>query len=133
MKIHLLKLFLNEFRKRKRKTSLITFAIAWGTLSLGPVQILYLLNGDGVTGGGLYVGEILGLEFGSPLVTNIYSPDGLNIYYHPHLAGNEYLGGMTFDLNGGGILAPVPIPGALCLLGSGLIALVGFRRKLRKI
>lgn len=34
MKAHLLKLYLNEFRKRKKKTSLITFAIAWGTLSL---------------------------------------------------------------------------------------------------
>jgi putative ABC transport system permease protein len=34
MKIHLLKLFLNEFRKRKKKTALITFAIAWGALSL---------------------------------------------------------------------------------------------------
>lgn len=34
MKLHLLKLFLNEFKKRKKKTSLITFAIAWGTLSL---------------------------------------------------------------------------------------------------
>jgi len=34
MKFHLLKLFLNEFKKRKKKTSLITFAIAWGTLSL---------------------------------------------------------------------------------------------------
>jgi len=34
MKTNLLKLYLNEFRKRKKKTSLITFAIAWGTLSL---------------------------------------------------------------------------------------------------
>ena len=34
MKIHLLKLFLGEFRKRKKKTALITFAIAWGALSL---------------------------------------------------------------------------------------------------
>ncbi len=34
MKIHLYKLFINEFRKRKKKTTLITFAIAWGTLSL---------------------------------------------------------------------------------------------------
>ncbi|MCP4220560.1 MAG: FtsX-like permease family protein, partial [bacterium] len=34
MKIHLFKLFLSEFRKRKKKTSLITFAIAWGALSL---------------------------------------------------------------------------------------------------
>jgi putative ABC transport system permease protein len=34
MKLHLIKLFLTEFKKRKKKTSLITFAIAWGTLSL---------------------------------------------------------------------------------------------------
>jgi len=34
MKIQLFKLFLNENRKRKKKTALITFAIAWGTLSL---------------------------------------------------------------------------------------------------
>jgi putative ABC transport system permease protein len=34
MKINLYKLFLNEFRKRKKKTALITFAIAWGALSL---------------------------------------------------------------------------------------------------
>lgn len=30
----MIKLFLNEFRKRKKKTALITFAIAWGALSL---------------------------------------------------------------------------------------------------
>ncbi|MFC2155181.1 ABC transporter permease [Acidobacteriota bacterium] len=34
MKPHLFKLFLTEFRKRKKKTALITFAIAWGSLSL---------------------------------------------------------------------------------------------------
>lgn len=34
MRFNLLKLFLNEFRKRKKKTALITFAIAWGALSL---------------------------------------------------------------------------------------------------
>ena len=34
MKIHLLKLFLDEFRKRKKKMGLITFAITWGTLSI---------------------------------------------------------------------------------------------------
>lgn len=34
MKVQLLKLYLNEFRKRKKKAALITFAIAWGTLSL---------------------------------------------------------------------------------------------------
>lgn len=34
MKFHLFKLFLTEFKKRKKKTSLVTFAIAWGTLSM---------------------------------------------------------------------------------------------------
>ena len=34
MRIHLLKLFLNESGKRRRKTGLITFALAWGSLSL---------------------------------------------------------------------------------------------------
>jgi putative ABC transport system permease protein len=45
MKVHLLKLYLNEFRKRKKKTSLITFAIAWGTLSL----LLMMAFGRGLT------------------------------------------------------------------------------------
>jgi putative ABC transport system permease protein len=34
MKIHLLHLFWREFRTRKRKMGLITFAICWGTLSI---------------------------------------------------------------------------------------------------
>lgn len=34
MRTQLLKLYLSEFSKRKKKTSLITFAIAWATLSL---------------------------------------------------------------------------------------------------
>jgi len=34
MRFNLLKLFLNEFRKRKKKTALITFAIAWVPSSL---------------------------------------------------------------------------------------------------
>jgi putative ABC transport system permease protein len=34
MRAQLLHLFAKEFRKRKKKTALITFAIAWGTLSI---------------------------------------------------------------------------------------------------
>lgn len=45
MRVHLIKLYLNEFRKRKKKTSLITFAIAWGTLSL----LLMMAFGRGLT------------------------------------------------------------------------------------
>lgn len=34
MNTHLFKLYLSDFKKRKRKSALITFAIAWGSLSL---------------------------------------------------------------------------------------------------
>lgn len=34
MKTHLFKLYLSEYRKRQKKTALITFAIAWGAFSL---------------------------------------------------------------------------------------------------
>lgn len=45
MKLQILKLYLNEFRKRKKKTALITFAIAWGALSL----LLMMSFGRGMT------------------------------------------------------------------------------------
>jgi putative ABC transport system permease protein len=45
MRFNLLKLFLNEFRKRKKKTALITFAIAWGALSL----LLMMAFGQGLS------------------------------------------------------------------------------------
>ena len=34
MRLQILSLYLSEYRKRRRKTALITFAIAWGVLSL---------------------------------------------------------------------------------------------------
>ncbi|RJQ75448.1 MAG: hypothetical protein C4519_15855 [Desulfobacteraceae bacterium] len=39
----------------------------------------------------------------------------------------EYI--QTASANGADIGAPVPIPGAIWLLGSGLVALIGFRRR----
>ena len=45
MKIHLLKLYWQEFRKRRKKTALITFAIFWGTLSI----LLLMSFGRGLT------------------------------------------------------------------------------------
>jgi len=58
--------------------------------------------------------------------------NGFNIYYDPALNGD--LGGLTYALagTGGGHLmsaAPVPIPGALVLFGSGLLGLIGIGRK----
>ncbi len=45
MRMQLLHLFWNEFHKRRKKTSLITFAIAWGALSL----LLLMSFGRGLT------------------------------------------------------------------------------------
>ena len=45
MRLKLLKIFYNEYKKRKKKTSLITFAIVWGTISL----LMLIAFGQGMT------------------------------------------------------------------------------------
>jgi len=63
-----------------------------------------------------------------------YITSNYNIYYNPLLAGNAYLGGETFALNGSGFLLPssVPIPPSVWLFGSGLLGLVGIARRKRQ-
>ncbi|MBW1801336.1 MAG: hypothetical protein JRJ85_11490 [Deltaproteobacteria bacterium] len=89
-----------------------------------------LFDGDADAGGALYAGILLGLDIEDLLVNNIYSTEGLNIYYMAAL--NSELQGLTYALQGGGQLMavgePVPIPGAVWLLASGLILFLGFRR-----
>lgn len=51
-------------------------------------------------------------------------------YRYIYLNQNEF--GPDNDMEVDAIGAPVPIPGAVWLLGSGLIALVGFKRRFRK-
>jgi hypothetical protein len=106
---------------------------AWGTLELEAGNTLTL---EGDVHFALYVGELLGLTFGSPIITNIFG-HGLNIYYDPSLPGNEYLNGQTFMLTDGGALAPgvvVPLPTSAWLFLSGLagIGLVGKGRRIIK-
>jgi hypothetical protein len=109
---------------------------AWGKFTIGDGQIVYLVDGDDVSGGALYVGEIQGLKFGSPIITNIFSEDGINIYYDPTLAANDYLEGQRYSLSTvlgepTGYLLPTPVPASVLLLGSGLLGLglLGWRRK----
>jgi hypothetical protein len=49
--------------------------------------------------------------------------NGMSIYYDPFAAENQYLGGQSYALSGGGILAAVPEPGTATLLGLGLLGL----------
>jgi len=81
-------------------------------------------------GTALYLGKILGVIIDGTNVTNI-TGNGFNIYYDPAL--NSALGGLTYALNGGGSLSPVPIPNSLLLFGSGLLGLIGIgRMRLKK-
>jgi fibronectin-binding autotransporter adhesin len=122
---------------------------AWGSLDLTG-QSLTLLDGDDIAGGALYVGSILGVTFQGSLVTDI-TGNGLDIYYNPDLEANAYLAGLTYDLIGGGQLAPVaaellalnrevqlgqtmqthqtPLPASCWLFLSGLVGLGLLGRK----
>ncbi len=102
---------------------------AWGALSVEAGQSLTLLDGDAVPGGAIYT-HLLELADGLAQISSIVS-NGINIYYDPNLAGNDYLGGETFALTGGGSLAPVPEPytGVLLALGLTGLALVGSRKR----
>ena len=107
---------------------------AWGTLSLDIGHELNLFDGNGVSGGAMYVSEF-NLGGGTDQIDSIFS-HGYNIYYDANAAGNNYLGGFTYDLDGGGVLAamqaePVPEPATIALLGIGLGGMYLRRRKRR--
>jgi hypothetical protein len=97
---------------------------AWGSLDLTG-QSLNLLDGNDTQGGALYLGKILGLIFAGDTVTDITSIVGLNLYYDS--SQNPDLGGLTYNLSGGGFLAPVenpvPLPASAWMLLSGLAGL----------
>ena len=77
---------------------------AWGVLDISG-QSLELLDGNADDGGAFYAGEVLGAEINGNLIANIFG-HGLNIYYDPLLAGNDYLHGLQYALQEGGMLAP---------------------------
>jgi len=83
---------------------------AWGRLEIAAGNSLTLIDGNATPGGALYAGEVVGAQLADSSATNIAGAAGLAIYYDPALAGNAYLGGATYDLAAGGVLAPLGAP-----------------------
>ena len=109
---------------------------AWGCLNIE--GSLTLFDGNSEAGGALYVNTLTGLDILDGIIMNILldesETDLFNIYYLADLADNAYLGGLTYDLAGGGSLigisnsAAVPVPGSLFLLLSGMLVLLKIKR-----
>jgi len=105
---------------------------SWGVLDITDDYIT-LYDGNDELGAALYLRELWGLEITEYLIiANLVGFEGLNVYYNPYLPGNSYLGGLMYNLSGGGYLKPIPEPATMLLIGSGLIVLAAFRRKFRK-
>jgi len=106
---------------------------AWNSLDLTG-QTLTLTDGNTTPGGALYVEDLTGLTFSGSTVTDI-TGNGLNIYYDPSV--DLALGGKTFNLEGGGILAPdtapVPEPGTMMMLGFGLLGLAVYGKRFKRV
>jgi len=117
---------------------------AWGELLLGSGVSLNLLDGNDVAGAALYIGQ---LGFEDPIV-DLYDLifgsfiSDFNVYYNSSLAGNSFLGGMSYALGGSGFLLPtffdtpptepIPEPSTFVLLGCGLVGLVFMARRSKK-
>lgn len=108
----------------------------YGELKLGQYDDLYFISGGSTNGGAsanaLYVNWLNLENADTNLVSNLHS--SFNIYYllGEHQSGNDYLGDLSYQLDGGGWLMPVvpePSVGMLGMLGA---ILFGAMRKPRK-
>ena len=75
--------------------------------------------------------ELLGAVIDGDTISNI-TGNGFDYFYNPNRTANAYLGGLTYDLVGGGFLiAQVPAPASLALLLPAMGLLAAGRRRRR--
>jgi hypothetical protein len=85
----------------------------------------YITISDLDFGGGASIGSLTLSDVTAPALIGDFSFDGHSITFKPDHGVWTANQGATVNIN------TVPIPGAIWLLGSGLIGMVGIRRKLR--
>ena len=85
------------------------------------------------------VGELATVDFSNTLKTNqdnpfviVSSPPGSSFTLATNSVYTTYGIGLFGELDGQEVSGPVPIPGAIWLLGSGFIGILGVRRKCKK-
>jgi PEP-CTERM motif len=103
----------------------------WNQLVLQDGNML-VLSSSGANYDVLNVIGLAGLDIVGDTVTNIQGVDGLTIFYNPDVAENKGLGGLTYNLFGGGQLVaeavPEPASWALMITGVGLMGTMLRRR-----
>jgi hypothetical protein len=102
---------------------------AFGSLHLASGVELTVLDGNAIPGAAMYV-DLVSMDEGIGQLSHIHSD--FNIYYDPAAAGNKYLLGKTYALDGSGVLAPaVPEPETYAMLLFGL-SVLGFAVRRRE-
>jgi hypothetical protein len=110
------------------------FILNEGTFNIlgDEIHRLTSLHNDGVVNasGITYIeNSVSGLDILNATILDVNGTPGTIIYYDPENAQNDYLRGLSYNLQGAGSLMPVPEMSTILLLGSALITVWGLRKK----